>query len=409
MANRFSFVGKIVPCKATDSFKPYSVTTFDSGWAKTSIKFNIVCDTNRHLLESSCLTPADIETATFYTYVKSADSDTGKTEGKNIQVSYADRAKPEIVAQVPYYKKFIVDTEIPDRRKELTNAVDKFKEGSISDEEIEKLGVKSLEECEAALEKSKKKRHEFIWEYDFVEYLNKFVNNEAIKDIKFHVKGEYALEYSEKDKKWYRHLKPTAIYRCKEDDAIESMAEFSVVFDKNAVDDSDLEETGKIHLNLYVAQYLGKPYKGIRYAPMTFNIVANKDDSKSVAMAKKMATRFTFSDDYDGEYREHGIKVQLIDGAPIVELTMENLTEEQRENIEMGWSTLEDVKRGLDKPIYGEKIQDFVVAGFYGEFSNGSKETALTADDVTVVRCDLAPVEEKPELPFEEDDDDDII
>ena len=409
MANRFSFVGKIVPCKATDSFKPYSVTTFDSGWAKTAIKFNVVCDTNRHLLESSCLTPADIKTATIYTYVKSADSDTGKSEGENIQVSYADRTKPEIIAQVPYYKKFIVDTEIPDRRKELSNAVDKFKEGSISDEEMAKLGVKSLEECEAALEKSKKKRHEFIWEYDFVEYLNKFVNNEAIKDIKFHVKGEYALECSDKDKKWYRHLKPTAIYRCKEDEPIESMGEFSVVFDKNAVDDSDLEETGKIHLNMYVAQYLGKPYKGVRYSPMTFNIVANKDDSKSIASAKKMAKRFTFPDDYEGDYREIGIKAKLIDGAPIVELTMDMLTDEQRETVEEGWMTLEDILHESGKAVYGDKIQDFVVTGFVNGYSNGSKETVLTADDVTVVRCELTPVEEKPELPFEEDEDDDDI
>lgn len=404
MANRFSFIGKIVACKATDAFKPYSVTKFDSGWSKASIKFNVVCDTNRHMLESSCLVPADINTTTIYTYVKSADG-----EGENIEVAYADRNNPEIVAQVPYYKKFIVDTEIPDRRKELTNAIDKFKEGSITDEEMAKLGVKNIDECEAALEKSKKKRHEFIWEYDFVQYLNKFVNNDAIKDIKFHIKGEYALEYSDKDKKWYRHLKPTAIYRCRDDEAVESIAEFSVVFDKNAVDDSDLEETGKIHLNMYVAQYLGKPYKGVRYSPMVFNIVADKDDSKSVAMAKKMATRFTFPDDYEGEYREHGIKVQLIDGAPIIELTMENLTEEQRENIEMGWSTLEDIRREQDKPVYGDKVQDFVVVGFYTGYTNGSKETVLTADDVTVVSCNLTPVETKPELPFEEDDDDDDI
>ena len=408
MANRFSFVGKIVPCKVTDSFKPYSVTTFDSGWAKTSIKFNVVCDTNRHLLESCCLTPADIKTATIYTYVKSADNDTGKSEGENIQVSYADRTKPEIVAQVPYYKKFIVDTEIPERRKELSNAVDKFKEGSITDEEIAKLGVKSLEECKAALEKSKKKRHEFIWEYDFVEYLNKFVNNDAIKDMKFHIKGEYALEYSDKEKKWYRHLKPTAIYRCKEDESAESTVDFTVVFDKNAIDNSDVEETGKIHVNCWTPQYLGKPYKGNRYAPMVFTINSNKEDEKSVKLANRIAERFQFPDDYEGEYREYGIKVNLIDGAPIVELTMDNISDDQRLDIEAGLYTLEMLKNKMSKPVYGEKVQDLVIVGLNPNY-DGSKETTLTADDVTVVRCELTPVETKPELPFEEDDDDDII
>ena len=103
MANRFSFVGKIVPCKESDSFKPYSVTKFDSGWAKTAIRFNIVCGTNRHLLESSCLTPENIKDSTIYTYAKGAEnSDGSKEEGKNIQVTYADRKNPDIVAQVPY-------------------------------------------------------------------------------------------------------------------------------------------------------------------------------------------------------------------------------------------------------------------------------------------------------------------
>lgn len=412
MANRFSFVGKIVPCKTTDSFKPYSVTTFDSGWAKTSIRFNVVCDTNRHLLESSCLTPKDIQSATIYTYTVSADSVGGKAEGKNVQIAYADRTDPLIIAQVPYYKKFIVDTEIPERRKELTNAVDKFKEGTITDEEMAKLGVKSLDECEAALEKSKKKRHEFIWEYDFVEYLNKFVNNEAIKDMKFHIKGEYVLDYSDKDKKWYKHLKPTSIYRCKEDEVVESTAEFVVVFDQNAIDDSDLEETGKIHLNCYTPQYLGKPYKGNRYAPMVFTINANKDDAKSVKLANRIAERFKFPDDYEGEYREYGIKVNLIDGAPVVELTMDNITDDQREDIECGLYTLEMLRSKMSKPVYGDKVQDLVIVGTNPNY-NGSKETTLTADEVTVVRCDLEParepVAEKPELPFDEEDDDDII
>ena len=62
----------------------------------------------------------------------------------------------------------------------------------------------------------------------------------------------------------------------------------------------------------------------------------------------------------------------------------------------------------MSKPVYGDKVQDLVIVGTNPNY-NGSKETTLTADEVTVVRCDLEPVEEKPELPFDEEDDDDII
>lgn len=408
MANIFEFIGKIVPCKETESFKPYNVQKFDSGWVKTSIRFNVVCNTNRHFLEVSVLTPPNINTATIYTYERGEKKEDGtQGEGKNIQVSYADRLKPEIVSKVAHFKKFIVDTELPNRRNTLQNAVDKFKEGNITDEEIEKLGIGTLEACEAALSTSKKKRHEYIWEYDFIEYLNKFVNNDAIKDMIFKIKGTYELEYNADKGQWYRKLKPTSIYRCNDNDEAKSYAEFNIVFDKNAVDDSDFEETGKIHINGYIGQYLGKPYKAVKYAPTTFNLVTTKGDEKSVKFAKAMAKRFTFPDDYEGEYRECGVKTAMLDGAQIVELTEDMLSEAQREALDMGLCTMDDIRKELDKPVYGDRVQDIVITGLCAGYTNGSKETILTEDDVKYVRTNFGEIKDEDlELPFEEDDDD---
>ena len=52
--NTFEFVGKLVPCKETDNFKPFETKKFPNGdWGMKSLKFNAVCGTNRHTLEIS--------------------------------------------------------------------------------------------------------------------------------------------------------------------------------------------------------------------------------------------------------------------------------------------------------------------------------------------------------------------
>lgn len=381
-SNTFDFVGKIAPCKETESFKPFEKRTFDSGWQKETLKFNVICGTNRHLLEASVLLAPTLENTIIYTTTKSGqDKDGNKIKGENIQVKFADRSKPDIVNSVANFKKFVVDTELPGRRQALEQAVDKFKEGSITDEQMEKLGVKTLEECEAALEKSKKKRHEYIFEYDFIEFLNKLIEKSEIKDWMWHITGDYTLEYNSKDDKWYRKFNPNRIYRAADDAEVKSQGTFFVVFGNEAVDDSDFDETGKMHVNGFIGQYLGNPYKKVCYSPMMFTIDGNGDDkAKKKALGFKKI--FTFPDECEREYREIGITCDILDGAQVVELSEDMLTDEQKENIEFGLITLDDIKRELGKPVYGDKVQDIVVVGLARGYSGGAKDTEYTEADL---------------------------
>ena len=179
MANSFTFVGKIFACKETDNFKPHEKRTFDSGWTKESIKFNAVCGSNRHMVEQSVLYPKNKEDVTIYTLVKRE----GDEKSHNEAIPYDDRFDDEIVNAVPQFKKFVLDSELPNRRKELKSALTAFEDGTITDETMTKLGVTSIEGCKTAYDKSCNKRHEFIWEGDFIEYLAKFLTNDKIKDM----------------------------------------------------------------------------------------------------------------------------------------------------------------------------------------------------------------------------------
>lgn len=382
MSNTFEFIGKISPCKETDNFKPYSTTRFNnSDWGKKQIKFNVACGNNRHLVDvTGLVNVANPDTMQIYTYSKSGvDNDGNKTNGEQLVIPFKDRFKEDIVSQVAEYRKFVVDTELPSRRFQLEKAIDKFKDGTITGEQKENLGVHNLEECEKAYAESKKKRHEFISAYDFIDFLNKFVNSDKIKDMKFKISGTYELSYNEKNDAWYRNFSVQKIYRQADNVETVSSATFGFVFDKNAIDDNDFDETKKIHINGYIGQYLSN-YKKFFFSPMALTIDGNGGEvnhKKALGFKKK----FVFPNDDDYDYREIGLVCTVLNGSQEVELTEDMLTDEQKENLEYGLITMEDIKKELDKPVYGDRVQDIVINKLARGYSSGAKSVAYTEKD----------------------------
>jgi hypothetical protein len=79
------------------------------------------------------------------------------------------------------------------------------------------------------------------------------------------------------------------------------------------------------------------------------------------------------------------------------------LTDEQKENLEFGLITMDDIKKELGKPVYGDRITDIVITGLARGFTGGSQETVLEAKDVEKVSSEL-----DTEDIFDIDDDDEI-
>lgn len=400
--NTFEFTGKLVPCKETENFKPLETKKFPSGdWGLKSLKFNVVAGTNRHLVEiSDLINVNNPDSMKIYTFSKGGqDNDGNAIKGDKMEVKWKDRTNPEIVGKVANFKKFVLDTELPNRRQSLQKAVDKFKDGSITDEQMDSLGVHSLEEAESELATSEKRRKEFITAYDFIDAVNKVVNNSKAKDMVFRITGTIDLDYSEAKDQWYRHLNVQRIYRADDDAPVQSKAHYTVVYGADAVDDANFEEKKKIHVEAFTEQYINK-YKKKFFAPMGFTIDGTKDERKAQFFAKK----FAFPDDYEGEYREIGLECTMLNGSQKVELTEDMLTDEQRENIEFGLCTLEDIVKEMGGDVYGDRVTDIVIDKLGRGYSKGSMATAYTADDMCKPHNELAD-EDDMDI-FDEDEDD---
>ena len=169
--NTFSFVGKLVPVKDSENFKGYTETTYDSGWMKQRLVFNVVAGDNRHLVEINAgRWSDDAKNSTIYTMSRATE---GKKSEK-IQIPWEKRNDPETIEKVAGYRVFTIDTDTFAHREELKEAGD-----------------------DAALEESNKKRRHFLAGTDFCNFAKKVVYNEKIKDWVFRVNGNIVYSYSE--------------------------------------------------------------------------------------------------------------------------------------------------------------------------------------------------------------------
>ena len=399
----FEMVGKISLGKETDKFKPYSEHKYDSGWVKRRIMFNAICGDNRHLLTVDAGSFADGHGDVF-TFSKGSVDDSGnKVKGESLKIPFKDRLTSPKLAEVAEFKKFVFDLEKPNRRYKLEKAAEKIKEGtSLTDEELKDLELDSEAEVNDALEKSNKKRHEFISEWDFAEFIKKVIDSGKYADKKFFIKGNAEYSYSDNKQQVYESYIPQRIYLAADDAEEYSTATVKIIYNKDSLDDMSVEEKGKYYVNGYMFEY-DRNRKANIPVPVTVTIPVSPEDADEKAKKKVDAIKRKFTVD-DDTYKEFGVEVNMLNGAQKVEITDDMLTDEQKEDLDCGLITLDDIRADLGGSVYGDRVQEYQFKKIARGYSRGRVDTVYTDDDMTI-----KPLEEKlPEGTEDLFDDDEL-
>ena len=399
----FEMVGKISLGKETDKFKPYSEHKYDSGWVKRRIMFNAICGDNRHLLTVDAGSFADGHGDVF-TFSKGSVDDSGnKVKGESLKIPFKDRLTSPKLAEVAEFKKFVFDLEKPNRRYKLEKAAEKVKEGTnLTDEELTELGLNSEAEVNEALEKSNKKRHEFISEWDFAEFIKKVIDSGKYADKKFFIKGNAEYSYSDNKQQVYESYIPQRIYLAADDAEEYSTATVKIIYNKDSLDDMSVEEKGKYYVNGYMFEY-DRNRKANIPVPVTVTIPVSPEDADEKAKKKVDAIKRKFTVD-DDTYKEFGVEVNMLNGAQKVEITDDMLTDEQKEDLDCGLITLDDIRADLGGSVYGDRIQEYQFKKIARGYSRGRVDTVYTEDDMTIKPIE-AELPEGTEDLFDDDSD----
>lgn len=349
--NTFSFVGYLKPVKDTENFKGFTTTNFDSGWMNEKLRFNVVCGDNRHLVEINAGRWQSEDKNVIYGFTR---GDANK-KGEAIQIPWSKRHDPDVIANMAGWKVFTVDLDTYNHRKELEENGDT--EG---------------------LEAANKKRKHFLAGTEFCEYVNRVVNSEKTKDMKFRVNGNIVYVYSEKNDRYYSTYEVTKIYRVDDDVAVTSDVNVEFYFTENAMDSSDYAETGKAVVSGFTPFYDSTSKKTF-YCPigLAMRFGTDEDGLKKIRGYEKIFSKFE-----DDSVRKIFLSCQQIDGAQRIEITYDDLSDEAKENIEYGLISLEDAIKDAGGSAYGDKIQEIRIEKLGRGSSKGSETTMFTIDDL---------------------------
>jgi hypothetical protein len=397
MVNTFEFIGKLVIGKESEKFKPYEVITSAKGWVTKRLLFNVIAGDNRHMLESKGGYFKD-ESGKIFTFSKAGKDDNGnQIKGEKLEVAWKDRFKPEIIENVAEFKKFVVDLEEYGRRFKLEKAVEKKNDGTLIDEELLELGV---DDVEKSLEDSKKKRKEFIAEADFTEYLHKVVSSGKINDKLFRVLGN--IVDSEYNGKFYRKLVPTRVYLAEKDAKPSSIGQITVFFNKDSLDSNSLKDKKKYYVNGFVRDYDNNRKVEVP-CPIQLVIDTTKDEENETnkKLNSMFVKQFTVK---DKTWKEIGVKVKMLDGAQKTDITEDMLNDFQKELLELGAITMDDIRKELGKDIYGEKIQEYVIINAARGYTKGRKDTVFIDKDFVVEPVEILEKEHSENTESDEED-----
>lgn len=364
-----SFVGKIRKVK-----DGYSEQEFTGGLIKRRLVFQAVCGNSTQWLEVTTLVWKDSSKNKVYT-LKSVEG----AKDEKMTVNWENRLNPDVIESVPGYKRLVVDTDTFAHRKELEEAG--------NDEE---------------LEKSKKKRREFIHESDFIDYLIKVLEHEKSKDMTFRINGTTEFSYGANKDMFYRRFVPQKITRVPDDTEPSCAGSMKLYFSEGAVDDTLVDEIGDYIINAY-ADYYDQNAKMSAFAPISVKI--NKDHKMANGFKKR------FSKAEGEEVKELGVVVDFINGSKQVDITMDMLSDEQREAIEDGMITFEELKKELGGKTNGDYVSEVRLAGLMKGYSSGVQDTMYTVNDLRkkpIKEVPKAEAKEDDSVPFKMDEDDEI-
>lgn len=197
-------------------------------------------------------------------------------------------------------------------------------------------------------------RKEFITEWDMIEYLESAL---AGYEDDIVVSGQFVLrpgtgKYSNQV---YREFQIQNVYMPSDKDVPHLTMNLDLYYDKDSMDKSSLKDDGKIFMHCYTPMY-SKADAARKMFPI--------DTVFNTAVFDMGKPKHKAIYDYKMRYLETKSRnpvhmnwqIAVVNGAEEVEFTMDSLTEQQREQVELGISKMEDFRpRGN---IFGERVNE---------------------------------------------------
>ena len=323
--NQFTFVGKLNLGKETEKFKPIKTSKSASGWLGTRVNFSLFNNTGYHNLE---MFEGYFENGSSLIYCLGKDKGADNKYPK-MQVKWADRLKQEIVDSVASFNKYVI--EIGEVKKE------------------------------------------FIAGYDFLQEVIAILKDEKYKEQKFKVDGD--VVYNVWNGKTYRKFVPKSIVAVTSETPDESTVKLDLYYTQGAVQEL---QPGKYSVDAYVRQYDSTTKGEIAFKQEVFIDATKAQTEKHIKAFDLIKSRFVVTDE---TFMKLGVKAVMINGRQKVDIKFEDLSDEEKDLIELGLATFEEIANEYGGTMNGDMVSEIKVVGFSYGYNRGAQKTDFTYED----------------------------
>ena len=192
----------------------------------------------------------------------------------------------------------------------------------------------------------------------------------AFGEENYVITGTIEYSYSPTKDTYYRNFVPTNIYKASADEAVGCFGKLDFYYNKETVV-GEATESGDIPLtgNIQFYDKMSKKY----YFAETVLLIRNEMQNKVglVKMFQKMG-------DADAETLVIGLNVKFFSGSPKTEIDVDELSDDQKQLIEWGVKTMEDIIADMGGQAYGDKVSVIYVEKLSRGYANGPQKTDIT-------------------------------
>lgn len=297
----FALIGKV---KVTD--KTFNLdNSYDSGWTDNSMYIGIDCGNGNTVFAEmrSGFFAGKEDSTVIKAYDKNEKDDSGRS--KQVEIAWEDR----------------LDESLLD---------------SVSESSMITVGVEKDVNGKTVYKK-------FLTAYDAIEYLNDYLEDGVVVNVKGN------LKYSEYEGNVSAKKEITSIVLSKVEDEADFKATFSqaILVDSKSIGKKD-EEKGTMALDAYVVDYVGSPKvdgekvevkKNIVF-PIAFEVAINDKPEITAKMLQKF-----FKPKKKGTLSEITVTGNLVEGGSVVSITEDDIPDDIKELIEMGLYSEEEAEK----------------------------------------------------------------
>lgn len=292
-------------------------------------------------------------------------------KGERVEVEFADRHNPDILAKVPDYRLFEIDLDTKSHRDSLRALVKGFEKGTVTNEQLSQANISTAEEANAALATSEQARRRYLSEWDFIEDLNAIINSDTYKKTVFEVRGKITYSYNPKTDLFYETFEIDTVRMADPTATPKSDAYIDFYFTENAVE-ADANEAERYLVRGYTYDYVDTFKKKVGM-PIQFRLDSAAVPGPAIYLKKLEKAK-------SDEFMLIRYVIEVVNGAQKKEITYDMLDDDYKESIDYGLCTLEDVVRALGGSVYGERERFKRIIGVTREYLGSAKETTYTAE-----------------------------